>query len=160
MAKVSAISLTSKKRHGHKISMVTAYDYPSAMHVARAGIDIVLVGDSVAMVELGYETTQPMTMDMMVHHCGAVKRGVQQAKGENTPLLVGDMPFGTYEFEDTDIALRNAYRFVQEAGMDAVKLEVSRSTCLVVHDSWIRSLFRLCVATCLFSNLVLCSYDY
>jgi hypothetical protein len=124
-AKVSAISLTSKKRHGHKISMVTAYDYPSAMHVARAGIDIVLVGDSVAMVELGYETTQPMTMDMMLHHCGAVKRGVQQAKATNTPLLVGDMPFGTYEFEDTDIALRNAYRFVQEAGMDAVKLEVS-----------------------------------
>jgi 3-methyl-2-oxobutanoate hydroxymethyltransferase len=137
MAKVSAISLTSKKRHGHKISMVTAYDYPSAMHVARAGIDIVLVGDSVAMVELGYETTQPMTMEMMLHHCGAVKRGVQQAKGENTPLLVGDMPFGTYEFEDTDIALRNAYRFVQEAGMDAVKLEVRRSLCLscfVVHD--------------------------
>jgi 3-methyl-2-oxobutanoate hydroxymethyltransferase len=127
MAKVSAISLTSKKRHGHKISMVTAYDYPSAMHVARAGIDVVLVGDSVAMVELGYETTQPMTMEMMLHHCGAVKRGVQQAKCANTPLLVGDMPFGTYEFDDTDIALRNAYRFVQEAGMDAVKLEVSLS---------------------------------
>jgi 3-methyl-2-oxobutanoate hydroxymethyltransferase len=131
-AKVSAISLTSKKRHGHKISMVTAYDYPSAMHVARAGIDIVLVGDSVAMVELGYETTQPMTMDMMLHHCGAVKRGVQQAKATNTPLLVGDMPFGTYEFEDTDIALKNAYRFVQEAGMDAVKLEVSHSTYISV----------------------------
>jgi hypothetical protein len=131
-AKVSAISLTSKKRHGHKISMVTAYDYPSAMHVARAGIDIVLVGDSVAMVELGYETTQPMTMDMMLHHCGAVKRGVQQAKAANTPLLVGDMPFGTYEFEDTDIALKNAYRFVQEAGMDAVKLEVSQSAYLSV----------------------------
>jgi hypothetical protein len=132
MAKVSAISLTSKKRHGHKISMVTAYDYPSAVHVARAGIDIVLVGDSVAMVELGYETTQPMTMEMMLHHCGAVKRGVQQAKGDaaNTPLLVGDMPFGTYEFDDTDIALKNAYRFVQEAGMDAVKLEVRLSTFL------------------------------
>jgi 3-methyl-2-oxobutanoate hydroxymethyltransferase len=126
MAKVSAISLTSKKRKGHKISMVTAYDYPSAMHVARAGIDIVLVGDSVAMVELGYETTQPMTMEMMLHHCGAVKRGVQQAKCANTPLLVADLPFGTYEFDDTDIALRNAYRFVQEAGMDAVKLEVNR----------------------------------
>jgi hypothetical protein len=134
-AKVSAISLTSKKRHGHKISMVTAYDYPSAIHVARAGIDIILVGDSVAMVELGYETTQPMTMDMMLHHCGAVKRGVQQAKGEHTPLLVGDMPFASYEFEDTDIALRNAYRFVQEAGMDAVKLEVSSSAYIFVRGS-------------------------
>jgi 3-methyl-2-oxobutanoate hydroxymethyltransferase len=125
MANVSALSLTSKKRRGHKISMVTAYDYPSACHVARAGIDIILVGDSVAMVELGYETTQPMTMDMMLHHCGAVKRGVDLAKCKDMPLLVGDMPFGTYEYEDTDIALRNAYRFVQEAGMDAVKLEVS-----------------------------------
>jgi len=65
-AKVSAISLTSKRRHGHKISMVTAYDYPSAIHVARAGIDVILVGDSVAMVELGHPTTQPVTMDAMV----------------------------------------------------------------------------------------------
>jgi 3-methyl-2-oxobutanoate hydroxymethyltransferase len=126
---------------------VTAYDYPSAMHVARAGIDIVLVGDSVAMVELGYETTQPMTMAMMLHHCGAVKRGVQQAKGEaaNTPLLVGDMPFGTYEFDDTDIALKNAYRFVQEAGMDAVKLEVSLSTFISSC-----ALSRSYIATCRF----------
>jgi ketopantoate hydroxymethyltransferase len=108
--------------------MVTAYDYPSAIHVARAGIDIVLVGDSVAMVELGHNTTQPMTMDMMLHHCQAVRRGVHQAHDAvpMEPLLVGDMPFASYEFEDTDIALRNAYRFIQEAGMDAVKLEVSR----------------------------------
>jgi 3-methyl-2-oxobutanoate hydroxymethyltransferase len=123
--KISALSLTSKKRHGHKITMVTAYDYPSAMHVARAGIDIVLVGDSLAMVELGHITTQPITLDAMLHHCQAVRRGVQQAQVQEEPLLVGDMPFASYEYEDTDVALRNAYRFIQEAGMDAVKLEVS-----------------------------------
>ena len=128
-ASVSALSLTSKKRHGHKITMVTAYDFPSAVHVARAGIDVLLVGDSAAMVELGYETTQPMTLDHMIFHCQSVKRGVQHA-GSPTPLLVGDLPFGTYEFEDTDIALRNAYRFVKEAGMDAVKLEVSDNQCI------------------------------
>ncbi|GAX12536.1 3-methyl-2-oxobutanoate hydroxymethyltransferase [Fistulifera solaris] len=103
--------------------MVTAYDYPSAMHVARAGIDIVLVGDSLAMVELGHITTQPITLDAMLHHCQAVRRGVQQAQVQEEPLLVGDMPFASYEYEDTDVALRNAYRFIQEAGMDAVKLE-------------------------------------
>ena len=105
--------------------MVTAYDFPSAVHVARAEIDVILVGDSVAMVELGHETTQPVTVDEMIHHCKAVNRGVKFANVPNPPLLVGDMPFGSYEFEDTDIALRNAYRFVQEAGMDSVKLEVS-----------------------------------
>lgn len=138
VSKVSALSLTSKKRHGHKISMISCYDYPSAVHVARAGIDVLLIGDSVAMVELGHQTTQPMTMEAMLHHCASVKRGVDYAaasaaKQEDSstpccttiPLLVGDMPFGSYEFEDTDIALRNAYRFVKEAGMDAVKLEVS-----------------------------------
>lgn len=123
-SKVSALSLTSKKRHGHKITMVTAYDYPSAIHVTRAGIDVLLVGDSVAMVELGHETTQPMTVDAMIHHCQSVKRGVTFAAVDSEPLLVGDMPFGSYEFEDTDRALQNAYRFVKEAGMDAVKVEV------------------------------------
>jgi Ketopantoate hydroxymethyltransferase len=126
--KVSAISLTSKKRKGTKVTMVTAYDYPSAIHVGRAGIDIVLVGDSVAMVELGFETTQPVSIDHMIHHASAVKRGVEFACGTNStkyPLLIGDMPFGSYEYNDTDVALRNAYRFVKEGGMDAVKLEVS-----------------------------------
>ena len=122
--KVSALSLTSKRRQREKITMITAYDFPSAIHVARANIDIVLVGDSVAMVELGHETTQPITMNDMIHHCTAVSRGVSFANVPNSPLLVGDMPFGSYEFEDTDIALQNAYRFVKEAGMDAVKLEV------------------------------------
>ena len=102
--------------------MVTAYDYPSAVHVARAGIDIVLVGDSVAMVELGHETTQQMEVDDMIHHCRSVKRGLDLV-GSGC-MLIGDMPFGTYEFDDTDVALRNAYRFVKEGGCDAVKLEV------------------------------------
>jgi hypothetical protein len=122
--KVSALSLTSKRRQRQKITMITAYDFPSAIHVARANIDIVLVGDSVAMVELGHETTQPITMNDMIHHCTAVARGVAFANIPNSPLLVGDMPFGSYEFVNTDIALQNAYRFVKEAGMDAVKLEV------------------------------------
>lgn len=72
-----------------------------------------------------HETTLPITQDHMLHHCTAVKRGVDQVTSQQTPLLVGDMPFGTYEFDDTDVSLRNAFRFVKEAGMDAVKLEVS-----------------------------------
>ena len=123
-SKASALSLLSKKRHGQKITMVTAYDYPSAVHVSRAGIDIVLVGDSAAMVEMGFETTQPVTMQEMLHHCQNVKRGLEYA-GSPAPMLIGDMPFGSYEFEDTDVALGNAYRFVKEAGVDAVKIEVS-----------------------------------
>ena len=126
--KVSALSLTSKKRHGHKITMITAYDFPSAIHVARAEMDIILVGDSVAMVELGHSTTQPITVSDMLGHCAAVQRGVAFANVKDPPLLVGDMPFGSYEFENTDIALQNAYLFVKEAGMDAVKLEVMQST--------------------------------
>mmetsp|Transcript_29423 Transcript_29423/g.41673 ORF Transcript_29423/g.41673 Transcript_29423/m.41673 type:complete len:181 (+) Transcript_29423:71-613(+) len=122
-AKVSSLSLASKKRRGHKISVVTAYDYPSAIQVTRAGIDVILVGDSAAMVELGFETTQPMSVDQMLHHSQSVKRGIEQSGSSHSPLLVGDMPFGSYEFEDTDVALRNAYRFVKEGGVDAVKLE-------------------------------------
>jgi len=119
---VTTLSLASKKRRGRKITMVTAYDFPSSIHVARANIDILLVGDSCAMVELGYETTQPMDLDQMLHHCQAVKRGVDSC-GSGKPLLVGDMPLGTYEYDDADIALRNVYRMVKEGGMDAIKLE-------------------------------------
>lgn len=114
--------------------MVTAYDFPSAIHVARAEIDILLVGDSLAMVELGYETTQPVSVEDMIHHCAAVKRGVVYAAVKNPPLLVGDLPFGTYEFDDTDIALRTAYRLVKEAGVDAVKLEVSKKVLAAAND--------------------------
>lgn len=96
--------------------MVTAYDYPSAVHVCRAGIDILLVGDSVGMVELGYDTTQPVTVDEMLHHCQAVSRGAR------TPMVVGDMPFGSYEVNPEE-ALRTAIRFVKEGKVNAVKVE-------------------------------------
>jgi len=76
---------------GTPISMVTAYDFPSAVHVDLAGVDVVLVGDSVGMVVLGYDTTLPVTFDEILHHCRAVSRGAKR------PLLVGDLPFGSYE---------------------------------------------------------------
>ncbi|CAB1115813.1 unnamed protein product [Ectocarpus sp. CCAP 1310/34] len=105
-----------RRRGERKVTMVTAYDYPSAVHVCRAGIDILLVGDSVGMVELGYDTTQPVTVEDMLHHCKAVGRGAR------TPLVVADMPFGSYEVSPKE-ALRTAIRFVKEGNVDAVKLE-------------------------------------
>ena len=102
------------------LTMVTAYTYPSAVQVDVAGIDLLLVGDSVGMVELGYETTLPVTMDELIHHCKAVSRGAER------PLLVADLPFGAYEGSDQQ-AHSNAIRFLKEAGMDAVKLEGGRS---------------------------------
>ena len=99
--------------------MLTAYDYPSALAVDNAGTDIILVGDSLGMVVLGYETTLPVTMDDMLHHCKAVARGAKYA------LLVGDMPFMSYQIS-VEEAVRNAGRFLQEAHMDAVKLEGGR----------------------------------
>lgn len=98
------------------MAMITAYDYPSAKHAEYAEFEIVLVGDSVGMVVLGYDTTQPVTMDEMLHHCKAVRRGAP------TRFIVGDMPYGSYESSPEE-ALRNAYRFIKEAGCDAVKLE-------------------------------------
>ena len=96
--------------------MLTAYDYPSALAAASAGFDSILVGDSLGMVVLGYETTLPVTMQDMLHHCKAVARGAKE------PLLIGDMPFMSYQVSPEQ-AVRNAGRFLQEAGMDAVKLE-------------------------------------
>ena len=136
--KVSVVSLLAKKRKDQRISVVTAYDYPSALHVGQAGVDICLVGDSLAMVELGHETTQKVTLDMMIHHCQAASRGLKMAvqQGHRQCMLVGDMPFGTYEYQDTDIALRAAYEFVQRGDCDAVKLEVRCA--LHLHGlSWI-----------------------
>ena len=108
------------------ITMVTAYTYPSAVHVDTAGIDILLVGDSLGMVELGYETTLPVTMDEMVHHAKAVSRGAER------PLLVADLPFGSYEASHQQ-AHSNAIRFLKEAGMDAVKLEGGRSRAATIR---------------------------
>jgi 3-methyl-2-oxobutanoate hydroxymethyltransferase len=108
--------LAAKKRRGEKIAMLTAYDYAMARLLDRAGIDVLLVGDSLGMVVLGYETTLPVTLDDMVHHTRAVSRGVRRA------LVVADMPFFTYQIAVAD-ALRNAGRLIQEGGAAAVKIE-------------------------------------
>jgi len=99
-----------------KITCLTAYDYPTARLLDEAGVDVVLVGDSVAMVALGYESTLPLTMEEALHHAKAVRRGVQRA------LVVADMPYGSYH-GDLHEALRNAIRFEKEAGAEAVKIE-------------------------------------
>lgn len=118
-SKVTTRTLLSKKRRGEVITMLTAYDYPTALAVDQAGIDAILVGDSLAMVVLGYQNTLPVKMVDMLHHCRAVARGAQYA------LLVGDLPFMSYQVS-VDQAVRNAGRFLQEADMDAVKLEGGR----------------------------------
>jgi 3-methyl-2-oxobutanoate hydroxymethyltransferase len=108
--------LAEKKRMGERIVMVTAYDYPSAQVAQEAGVDVVLVGDSGAMTVLGYPSTIPVSTEEMLMLAGAVRRGLR------TPLLVGDLPFGSYEASDEQ-AIATAQRFVKEAGCDAVKLE-------------------------------------
>ena len=105
-----------KKKAGEPITMLTAYDYPTALAIDRAGYDAILVGDSLGMVVLGYPNTLPVTIEDMLHHCRAVARGAQHA------LLIGDMPFMSYQVS-VEQAVANAGRFLQEAGMDAVKLE-------------------------------------
>jgi 3-methyl-2-oxobutanoate hydroxymethyltransferase len=114
--KITIRTLRQMKARGEKITMLTAYDYPMARAVDGAGIEVILVGDSVGMVVLGHPTTLPVTMDDMVHHCKAVARGVSRA------LLVGDLPFMSYQVSRED-ALRNAGRLVKEGGAEAVKLE-------------------------------------
>ncbi len=117
--KVTTLTFRQKKERGEVITMLTAYDYPTAMAMDKAGVDSILVGDSLAMVVLGYENTLPVTMDEMLHHARAVARGAKSA------LLVGDMPFMSYQVSVED-AVRNAGRFLQNGGMDAVKLEGGR----------------------------------
>jgi 3-methyl-2-oxobutanoate hydroxymethyltransferase len=114
--KVTAQTLLEKKRQQQPITALTAYDYPSARLLDEAGIDLILVGDSLAMTVLGYESTLPLTMGEMMHHARAVRRGVRNA------LLVVDMPYGSYQV-GADQALRNAMRFVKQAGAEAVKIE-------------------------------------
>ncbi len=117
--KVTTHTFQQKKQRGEVITMLTAYDYPTALAVDQAGIDSILVGDSLGMVVLGYENTLPVTMADMLHHCRAVARGARYA------LLVGDMPFMSYQVS-VEQAVHNAGRFLQEASMDAVKLEGGR----------------------------------
>ena len=113
---ITLSKLAEKKALGEPIAMITAYDFPSAQVAEEAGVDIVLVGDSGAMTVLGYPSTVPVTLDELLMLASAARRGL------STPLLVGDMPFGSYEGSSEE-AVANAQRFVKEAGCDAVKLE-------------------------------------
>jgi 3-methyl-2-oxobutanoate hydroxymethyltransferase len=124
--KLTAASLRQKKENGQPITMLTAYDYPTALAEDEAGIDAILVGDSLAMVVLGYQNTLPVTMEDMLHHCRAVARGARYA------LLIGDMPFMSYQVSGEQ-AVRNAGRFLQDGGMEAVKLEGGRERLDAVH---------------------------
>lgn len=119
-AKVTIRTLQAKRDRAEPITMLTAYDFPTARIVDQAGVDSILVGDSLAMVVLGHENTLSVTMDEMLHHAKAVRRGARAA------LLIGDLPFMSYQASVED-AVRNAGRFVQEAGMEAVKLEGGRA---------------------------------
>jgi len=114
--KFTILDFNRKYEKGEKITMLTAYDSPMASILDSAGIDVILVGDSLAMVMLGYKSTTPVTMDEMIHYSKAVQRGVKRA------FLIGDMPFMSYQASDED-AVRNAGRFVKEAGCEAVKVE-------------------------------------
>jgi 3-methyl-2-oxobutanoate hydroxymethyltransferase len=114
--KLAITELLAMKRRGAKIAMVTAYDAAGARLAEAAGIDVVLVGDSAAMVVLGHDSTVPVTMDEMLFMTRAVASAVQR------PLVVGDMPFGSYQVSDEE-AVRNAVRFVKEGGADTIKLE-------------------------------------
>lgn len=122
MKHITTTHLMRMKERGEKIVMVTAYDYPTACLVDEAGVDVVLVGDSLGMVVLGYETTLPVTIDEMLHHTKAVVRGVKRA------LVVTDLPFLTYQTGPED-AIRNAGRLLQEGGSTAVKLEGGIEVC-------------------------------
>ena len=114
--KITPVDVQAMKREGKRIAMLTAYDYPTALLEDRAGIEIILVGDSLGMTVLGYENTVPVTMEEMIHHTKAVSRGAKVA------LIIGDMPFMSFNASERE-AILNAGRFMKEGGADAVKLE-------------------------------------
>lgn len=117
--------ITAMKAQGKKIAMLTAYDASMAALFHSSGVDLLLVGDSLGMVVLGYESTVPVTMADMLHHCAAVRRGAPEA------FVVGDMPYGSYQV-DVAAAVANGIRFIKEAGTDAVKLEGGQEVCATV----------------------------
>jgi 3-methyl-2-oxobutanoate hydroxymethyltransferase len=119
MNRITTAVIRDRKKKGEKITMLTAYDYPTALIVDQAGTDIILVGDSLGMVVLGYDSTLPVTMEDMIHHTKAVSRATKHA------MVVGDMPFMSYQVSIED-AMYNAGRFLQEAGAQGVKLEGGR----------------------------------
>ena len=116
MKKKTILDLYKMKAEGQKVSWITSYDMPFASFAEAAGVDMILVGDSLGMVVEGFQDTIPVTMDMCIQHCQAVRRGAP-----NT-FVVGDMPFGSYQVSDEEAA-RNAIRFLKEGGVDAIKLE-------------------------------------
>jgi 3-methyl-2-oxobutanoate hydroxymethyltransferase len=120
--KLTIQDIIMMKQNGDKISMLTAYDASFAGLIDASGIEMILVGDSLGMVLLGYDSTIPVTMEEMLHHCRAVNRGVKRA------VLVGDMPFMSYQVSESE-AITNAGRFLKESGCDAVKLEGGTEMC-------------------------------
>ena len=114
--KKGKLEFLEMKRNGEKVTWITAYDFPTAMFAEAAGIDMILVGDSLGMVVLGYSGTIPVTMNDCISHCKAVRRGAP-----NT-FIVGDLPFGSYQVSDEQ-AVENSIRFFKEADVDAIKLE-------------------------------------
>lgn len=119
ISRITTAVIRDMKRKGEKITVLTAYDYPTALIVDESGVDIILVGDSLGMVVLGYDSTLPVTMEDMIHHTKAVSRAAKHA------MVVGDMPFMSYQISIED-AMYNAGRFLQEAGAQGVKLEGGR----------------------------------
>ena len=126
MKQITTATIKQMKQNGEPITMVTAYDYAMAKNVCEAGIEMILVGDSLGNVVLGYNSTVPVTMDEMIHHTKAVMRGAQGA------LVVGDMPFISYQASLVD-GMYNAARFLKETGCAAVKLEGGSEVCELVH---------------------------
>jgi len=125
-AKVTINSIQEKKQQGTPITCLTAYDYATSRLVDQAGVDMILVGDSLAMVVLGYENTLPITVDEMLHHTRAVRRGVKRA------LVIADMPYASYQVDEKQ-AVENAARFVKDGGAEAVKIEGGEKRVGLVH---------------------------
>jgi len=126
VSKVTVPWILERKLRGEKIACLTAYDYPTARLVDEAGIDLILVGDSLAQVVLGYDSTMPITVDEILHHLRAVRRATRRA------LLVADLPYGAYHVSD-EKALEVAIRYVKEGGAEAVKLEGGRKRAALIR---------------------------
>ena len=124
--KVTINSIQEKKQQGVPITCLTAYDYATSRLVDQTGIDMILVGDSLAMVVLGYENTLPITVDEMLHHVRAVRRGVKRA------LVIADMPYASYQVDEKQ-AVRNAARFLKDGGAEAVKIEGGEKRVGLIH---------------------------
>ncbi len=126
LKKVTIERLMKLHQNKEPITMMTAHDYPSAMFCEKSGMEMLLVGDSLAMVALGFDSTMTITLDEMMHHSRAVSRAAK------TPFIIGDMPFGTYE-ANADHAIKNAVRYMKEGSVEAIKLEGGKEMAETVH---------------------------